>query len=90
MLVLEDNDSIHCFVTKDCKCVVLISFLFMQVFSTFKDLGISVIGVATSEFNISLTLDPSKPWSRELIQPTSSIQYAFFQSFLKFDLQEDT
>lgn len=39
-----------------------------RVFSTFEDLGISVDVVATSEVSISLTLDPSKLWSRELIQ----------------------
>ena len=39
-----------------------------QVFSIFEDLGISVDCVATSEVSISLTLDPSKLWSRELIQ----------------------
>lgn len=43
----------------------------MQVFSTFEDLGISVDCVATSEVSISLTLDPSKLWSRELIQQAS-------------------
>ncbi|XP_009607338.1 aspartokinase 2, chloroplastic isoform X2 [Nicotiana tabacum] len=40
----------------------------LQVFSIFEDLGISVDVVATSEVSISLTLDPSKLWSRELIQ----------------------
>lgn len=39
-----------------------------RVFSTFEHLGISVDVVATSEVSISLTLDPSKFWSRELIQ----------------------
>ncbi|XP_009378037.2 aspartokinase 2, chloroplastic isoform X2 [Pyrus x bretschneideri] len=39
-----------------------------KVFTTFEDLGISVDVVATSEVSISLTLDPSKLWSRELIQ----------------------
>ncbi|GLT27158.1 hypothetical protein SLA2020_021820 [Shorea laevis] len=39
-----------------------------KVFSIFEDLGISVDVVATSEVSISLTLDPSKIWSRELIQ----------------------
>ncbi|KAJ3683597.1 hypothetical protein LUZ60_013824 [Juncus effusus] len=39
-----------------------------KVFSTFEDLGISVDCVATSEVSVSLTLDPSKLWSRELIQ----------------------
>lgn len=43
----------------------------VQVFSTFEDLGISVDVVATSEVSISLTLDPSKFWSRELIQQVS-------------------
>ncbi|XP_024011623.1 aspartokinase 1, chloroplastic isoform X3 [Eutrema salsugineum] len=42
--------------------------LFAQVFSIFEDLEISVDVVATSEVSISLTLDPSKLWSRELIQ----------------------
>ncbi|KAJ0974595.1 hypothetical protein J5N97_016560 [Dioscorea zingiberensis] len=39
-----------------------------KVFSIFEDLGISVDSVATSEVSISLTLDPSKLWTRELIQ----------------------
>ncbi|XP_031490839.1 aspartokinase 2, chloroplastic-like [Nymphaea colorata] len=39
-----------------------------KVFSIFEDLGISVDVVATSEVSISLTLDPSKLWTRELIQ----------------------
>ncbi|XP_022773621.1 aspartokinase 3, chloroplastic-like [Durio zibethinus] len=39
-----------------------------KVFSIFEDLGISVDVVATSEVSISLTLDPSKLWSRELIK----------------------
>ncbi|ONK58616.1 uncharacterized protein A4U43_C09F14890 [Asparagus officinalis] len=39
-----------------------------KVFSIFEDLGISVDCVATSEVSISLTLDPAKVWSRELIQ----------------------
>uniref|UniRef100_A0A453PZU5 Aspartokinase n=1 Tax=Aegilops tauschii subsp. strangulata TaxID=200361 RepID=A0A453PZU5_AEGTS len=39
-----------------------------KVFSIFEDLGISVDSVATSEVSISLTLDPSKLWSRESIQ----------------------
>ncbi|ESQ50016.1 hypothetical protein EUTSA_v10020441mg [Eutrema salsugineum] len=39
-----------------------------KVFSTFEKLGISVDVVATSEVSISLTLDPSKFCSKELIQ----------------------
>ncbi|KAG2641445.1 hypothetical protein PVAP13_2KG250000 [Panicum virgatum] len=39
-----------------------------KVFSIFEDLGISVDCVATSEVSISLTLDPSKLWSCELVQ----------------------
>ncbi|XP_051140602.1 aspartokinase 2, chloroplastic-like isoform X2 [Andrographis paniculata] len=39
-----------------------------KVFSIFEDLCISVDVVATSEVSISLTLDPSKLGSRELIQ----------------------
>ncbi|XVF59948.1 hypothetical protein PTKIN_Ptkin08bG0002800 [Pterospermum kingtungense] len=39
-----------------------------KVFSIFEDLGISVDVVATSEVSVSLTLDPSKIWSRDLIQ----------------------
>lgn len=39
-----------------------------KVFSIFEEMGISVDVVATSEVSISVTLDPSKIWSRELIQ----------------------
>lgn len=39
-----------------------------RVFSIFEELGISVDVVATSEVSISLTLDPSKLWERELIK----------------------
>jgi aspartate kinase len=39
-----------------------------KVFSIFEELGISVDVVATSEVSISLTLDPSKLWERELIE----------------------
>ncbi|XP_059278632.1 aspartokinase 2, chloroplastic-like isoform X2 [Lycium ferocissimum] len=46
----------------------LAKYFRVQVFSIFEDLGISVDVVATSEVSISLTLDPSKLWSRELIQ----------------------
>ncbi|TVU34611.1 hypothetical protein EJB05_16448 [Eragrostis curvula] len=42
-----------------------------RVFSIFEDLGISVDCVATSEVSISVSLDPSKIWSRELIQQAS-------------------
>ncbi|KAE8672446.1 Aspartokinase 3 [Hibiscus syriacus] len=42
-----------------------------KVFSIFEDLGISVDVVATSEVSISLTLDPSKLWSRWLIPQAS-------------------
>ncbi|KAG8385023.1 hypothetical protein BUALT_Bualt04G0179800 [Buddleja alternifolia] len=44
-----------------------------KVFAIFEDLGISVDVVATSEVSISLTLDPSKLWSRELIQQASEL-----------------
>ncbi|CAM8879492.1 unnamed protein product [Rhodiola kirilowii] len=44
-----------------------------KVFSIFEELGISVDVVATSEVSISLTLDPSKIWSRELIQPAGEL-----------------
>jgi hypothetical protein len=43
-----------------------------QVFSIFEDLGISVDCVATSEVSVSVSLDPSKIWSRELIQQASA------------------
>ncbi|XP_042502013.1 aspartokinase 2, chloroplastic-like isoform X1 [Macadamia integrifolia] len=46
-----------------------------RVFSIFEDLGISVDVVATSEVSISLTLDPSKLWSRELIQQASELDH---------------
>lgn len=55
---------------------------FMQVFSIFEDLGISVDVVATSEVSISLTLDPSKLWSRELIQQVSFTPIQYFFEFL--------
>lgn len=48
----------------------LIIFLW-QVFAIFEDLDISVDVVATSEVSISVTLDPSKIWSRELIKQAS-------------------
>nr|XP_029121548.1 aspartokinase 1, chloroplastic isoform X2 [Elaeis guineensis] len=47
-----------------------------KVFSIFEDLGISVDCVATSEVSISLTLDPSKLWSRELIQQKQNYRAA--------------
>ncbi|KAL7176303.1 hypothetical protein ACSBR2_029780 [Camellia fascicularis] len=43
-----------------------------KVFSIFEDLGISMDVVANSEVSISLTLDPSKLWSKELIQQASN------------------
>lgn len=46
-----------------------------RVFSIFENLGISVDVVATSEVSISLTLDPSKLWSRELIQQASELDH---------------
>ncbi|KAH9329298.1 hypothetical protein KI387_001406, partial [Taxus chinensis] len=46
----------------------------MQVFSIFEELGISVDVVATSEVSISLTLDPSKIWSRDLIKQARPYQ----------------
>ncbi|KAL0431546.1 UNVERIFIED_CONTAM: Aspartokinase, chloroplastic [Sesamum radiatum] len=46
-----------------------------KVFSIFEDLEISVDVVATSEVSISLTLDPSKLWSRELIQQASELDH---------------
>ncbi|PWZ44600.1 Aspartokinase 1, chloroplastic [Zea mays] len=42
-----------------------------RVFAIFEDLCISVDCVATSEVSVSMSLDPSKIWSRELIQQTS-------------------
>ncbi|CAN6209918.1 unnamed protein product [Urochloa humidicola] len=44
-----------------------------KVFSIFEDLGISVDSVATSEVSISLTLDPSKLWSCELVQQKNEL-----------------
>lgn len=52
-----------------CECHTRVTdMLVFQVFTTFEKLGISVDVLATSEVSISLTLDPSKLWSRELIQ----------------------
>ncbi|AQK75502.1 Aspartokinase 1 chloroplastic, partial [Zea mays] len=42
-----------------------------RVFAIFEDLCISVDCVATSEVSVSVSLDPSKIWSRELIQQAS-------------------
>ena len=53
------------------KLPIMTSIIQLQVFSTFEELGISVDCVATSEVSISLTLDPAKVWSRELIQQAS-------------------
>lgn len=54
---------------KLCECHTRVTdMLVFQVFTTFEKLGISVDVLATSEVSISLTLDPSKLWSRELIQ----------------------
>jgi len=55
----------------------------IQVFSIFEDLGISVDVVATSEVSVSLTLDPSKLWSRELIQQASVSTCILVINFLK-------
>ncbi|TVU27333.1 hypothetical protein EJB05_29936 [Eragrostis curvula] len=51
-----------------------------KVFSIFEDLGISVDCVATSEVSISLTLDPSKMWSHELIQP-ANVGFTIFSRY---------
>jgi aspartate kinase len=53
------------------------------VFSIFEDLGISVDVVATSEVSVSLTLDPSKLWSRELIQQASVRHFYIFDPFVE-------
>jgi len=53
------------------------------VFSIFEDLGISVDVVATSEVSVSLTLDPSKLWSRELIQQASVRHFYSFDLFVE-------
>jgi aspartate kinase len=54
----------------------------IQVFSIFEDLGISVDVVATSEVSVSLTLDPSKLWSRELIQQASVRHFYIAEQFV--------
>lgn len=38
-----------------------------NVFKVFRDLGISVDVVSTSEVSVSLTLDPYSIWSREIV-----------------------
>ena len=55
------------------------------MFSIFEELGISVDVVATSEVSVSLTLDPSKLWSRELIQQASVNIYIPLISLLMSD-----
>ncbi|RWW85169.1 hypothetical protein BHE74_00006176 [Ensete ventricosum] len=74
-----------------CKIIVITLVLFvLQVFSIFEDLGISVDSVATSEVSVSLTLDPSKLWSRELIRQNTSYWFKImiFQSFSNNQMQE--
>ncbi|ONM34893.1 Aspartokinase 1 chloroplastic [Zea mays] len=46
-----------------------------RVFAIFEDLCISVDCVATSEVSVSVSLDPSKIWSRELIQQASELDH---------------
>ncbi|GJN16869.1 hypothetical protein PR202_gb03893 [Eleusine coracana subsp. coracana] len=53
-----------------------------QVFSIFEDLGISVDCVATSEVSVSVSLDPSKIWSRELIQQASAPIHMLNENYL--------
>lgn len=53
----------------------ILIFLSWQVLSTFEKMGISVDVVATSEVSVSLTLDPSKFCSKELIQQVSLYGY---------------
>jgi hypothetical protein len=57
-------------------------YMYIQVFSIFEDLGISVDVVATSEVSVSLTLDPSKLWSRELIQQASVRHFYIAEQFV--------
>ncbi|KAK4282190.1 hypothetical protein QN277_013595 [Acacia crassicarpa] len=60
-----------------------------KVFSIFEDLGISVDVVATSEVSISLTLDPSKLWSRELIQQELDHVVEELKKIAVVDLQQN-
>ncbi|XP_028780214.1 aspartokinase 2, chloroplastic isoform X1 [Neltuma alba] len=62
-----------------------------KVFSIFEDLQISVDAVATSEVSISLTLDPSKLWSRELIQQASELDHVVeeLKKIAVVDLQQN-
>ncbi|GJM91997.1 hypothetical protein PR202_ga08420 [Eleusine coracana subsp. coracana] len=53
-----------------------------RVFSIFEDLGISVDCVATSEVSVSVSLDPSKIWSRELIQQASAPIHMLNENYL--------
>ncbi|KAL5660140.1 hypothetical protein ACJX0J_027265, partial [Zea mays] len=46
-----------------------------RVFAIFEDLCIYVDCVATSEVSVSVSLDPSKIWSRELIQQASELDH---------------
>ncbi|XP_066393840.1 aspartokinase 1, chloroplastic-like [Miscanthus floridulus] len=57
-----------------------------KVFSIFEDLGISVDCVATSEVSISLTLDPSKLWSCELVQ-LKNVWASIYSLLISFSCQ---
>ena len=80
ILLVDESFSVFMFPYL-CRCFILFClhvYIFMQVFSIFEDLGISIDMVATSEVSISLTLDPSKLWSRELIQQVSRYSHSLF------------
>ncbi|EIE26095.1 aspartate kinase [Coccomyxa subellipsoidea C-169] len=54
-----------------------------KVFDVFRDNEVSVDVVATSEISVSLTLDPSKIWDRELIEEEIEALMSAFSGFAK-------
>jgi len=60
-----------------------------KIFNIFKQEKISVDVVATSEIAVSLTLDPSRLWSRSLIDAEFDALIACFEGIAKVSLQQN-
>lgn len=71
--VIINDGNVFTFPILQLTFLKILLFLSWQVLSTFEKMGISVDVVATSEVSVSLTLDPSKFCSKELIQQASFI-----------------
>ena len=59
-----------------------------KVFRVFEELQISVDVVATSEVSVSVTLDPSKIWSRDLVDEELHVLKQSFGNLAKVDLHK--